>query len=40
MPIRNAMNGMKVRGISSTVHGRLPVMASWKVSITPIEISV
>ena len=34
------MKGMKVKGISSTVHGRLPVMASWKSSITAIEISV
>jgi hypothetical protein len=40
MPIRNAMKGMKMNGISSTVHGRLPTMANWKISITATEMTV
>ena len=40
MPIRNAMNGMKMNGSSSTVHGSEPVIANWKISMTAPEISV
>ena len=34
------MNGRKTNGISSTVHGRLWVTSSWKISMTTTEIPV
>ena len=40
MPIKNAINGMKINGSSNTVTGSSPITASWNSSITPIEISV